>query len=221
MTVTLIRVTISPMTGGAKKITEPDPTAVPLVIEEDWEPSLDSPLPLMRCVAITDEDTYERCGKWSVRGLSTCVTHSGYESYPTVRVYADTIVESARLRLMGMADMAVDALVDLLGPGTKQNVRLRAAEITLDRAGVVVPVQEQKVDVTINSGPSPTAILEERLSRLAARNVAAEHVINPLPALGAGQGVDGDEDHYTVADSTTRDDNVVDEVNTVEDGVVD
>ena len=84
-----------------------DPASVPLTIEEGWEPSLDQPLPKMRCVAVVDHDKMERCGRWSVRGLSTCITHSGYDQFPSVRVYADTVVESARLRLMGMTDTAL------------------------------------------------------------------------------------------------------------------
>jgi trk system potassium uptake protein TrkA len=35
---------------------QPDPSKVPLVIEEDWEPSLEAPLPTMRCVAVVDKD---------------------------------------------------------------------------------------------------------------------------------------------------------------------
>jgi hypothetical protein len=146
---------------------DPDPSAVPLVIEEGWEPSLDKPLPQMRCVAVTNSDTLERCGRWSVRGLSTCVAHSGYDQFPSVRVYADSVVESARLRLMGMTDIALDALLDLLGPDTRQNVRLRAAEVVLDRSGVVKPPEKQEVEVTVRT-VNPAEVLAERLNRLSA-----------------------------------------------------
>jgi hypothetical protein len=149
------------------RMSDPDPSGVPLVIEPDWEPSLDKPLPQMRCVAVTDSDTLERCGRWSVRGLSTCINHSGYEEFPSVRVYADTVIESARLRLMGMTDIALDALLDLLGPDTRQNVRLRAAEVVLDRSGVVKPPEKQEVEVTVRTS-DPAAILAERLNRLSA-----------------------------------------------------
>jgi hypothetical protein len=157
------------------RVSDPDPSGVPLVIEEGWEPSLDKPLPQMRCVAVVDRDTMQRCGRWSVRGLSTCINHSGYEEFPSVRVYADTVVESARLRLMGMTDIALDALLELLGPDTRQNVRLRAAEVVLDRSGVVKPPEKQEVEVTVRT-VDPAAILTERLNRLSAAQMPMDEV---------------------------------------------
>lgn len=147
------------------RMSDPDPDGIPLVIEDGWEPSLDAPLPTMRCVAVVDTDTMERCGRWSVRGLSECSAHAGYENFPSVRVYADAVMEAARLRLMGMADMALDALQDLLGPDTKQNVRMRAVEVTLDRVGVTAVPAKQEVDITVTH-KDPAAILADRLARL-------------------------------------------------------
>lgn len=155
------------MTAEPARFTDPNPGAVPLVIEEGWEPTLEAPLPTMRCVAVVNPDTMERCGRWSIRGLSECAAHAGYESFPSVGVYADAVVEAARLRLMGMADTALDALQDLLGPETRQNVRMRAVEVTLDRIGVVAPAQKQEIDINIRQS-NPAAILAERLERLSA-----------------------------------------------------
>jgi hypothetical protein len=159
------------MTTVSPRISDPDPQGVPIILEEGWEPSLDAPLPTMRCVAVVG-DNYERCGKWSVRGLSTCTIHSGYEQFPSVRIYSEAVVESARLRLMGMTDTALDALQELLGPDTRQNVRLRAVEVTLDRAGVTPAPQEQKINLTVNQA-DPTKILTERLERLAAASTGS------------------------------------------------
>ena len=181
------------MTALEHRSSDPDSSGVPLIIEEDWEPSLDAPLPLMRCVAVIDPDTLERCGRWSIRGLSTCVSHSGYEQFPTVRVYADAVIESARLRLMGMADMAVDALADLLGPDTRQNVRMRAVEVTLDRAGVLTPAQEQKVEVTVNQG-DPSRVIAERLERLSASSMV------PLASIGTIEVPEDDEDEESTSE---------------------
>ena len=155
------------MTTDAVPFTNPDPSKVPLVIEEGWEPSLEAPLPTMRCVAVVNHDTMERCGRWSIRGLSECAAHAGYESFPSVGVYADAVVEAARLRLMGMADTALDALQELLGPDTRQNVRMRAVEVTLDRIGVVAPPKKSEIDITVRQD-NPAAILAERLERLGA-----------------------------------------------------
>jgi len=155
------------MTADAVPFASPDPSKVPLVIEEGWEPSLEAPLPTMRCVAVVDHSTMERCGRWSIRGLSECAAHAGYESFPSVGVYADAVVEAARLRLMGMADTALDALQDLLGPDTRQNVRMRAVEVTLDRVGVVPPPKKSEIDINVRQS-NPAAVLAERLERLSA-----------------------------------------------------
>lgn len=152
---------------------QPDPTGVPLEIDPNWEPTLNAPLPTMRCVAVVDHETMERCGRWSIRGLSQCAAHAGYAEFPSVKVYADAVVEAARLRLMGMADQAIDALADLLGPETRPNVRLRAAEITLDRVGVTAPQAKQEVDITIHH-ENPSVILAERLEQLGAATAQIE-----------------------------------------------
>jgi len=155
------------MSTDAVPFASPDPSKVPLVIEEGWEPSLEAPLPTMRCVAVINHDTMERCGRWSIRGLSECAAHAGYESFPSVGVYADAVVEAARLRLMGMADTALDALQELLGPDTRQNVRMRAVEVTLDRIGVVAPPKKSEIDITVRQ-ENPAAVLAERLDKLGA-----------------------------------------------------
>ena len=164
------------MTAEPARFTDPDPGAVPLIIEDGWEPTLDAPLPTMRCVAVTNPDTMERCGRWSIRGLSECAAHAGYESFPSVGVYADSVVEAARLRLMGMADTALDALADLLGPDTRQNVRMRAVEVTLDRIGVTPPPAKQEIDINIRQS-NPAAVLAERLERLG-RATAIDNVVD-------------------------------------------
>lgn len=85
-------------------------------IEPSLEPSEDQPLPTMRCTAVIDAETMRRCGRWSIRGLSACATHAGYENCPSVEAYATAVVEAARLRLLGAPDYVIDALQELLGP---------------------------------------------------------------------------------------------------------
>jgi hypothetical protein len=173
------------MTSDAAPFAAPDPSKVPLVIEEGWEPSLEAPLPTMRCVAVVNPETMERCGRWSIRGLSECAAHAGYESFPSVGVYADAVVEAARLRLMGMADTALDALQDLLGPDTRQNVRMRAVEVTLDRVGVVPPPKKSEIDINIRQ-ENPAAVLAERLERLG-QATAIEYIEAEIVESGDSQ----------------------------------
>lgn len=55
---------------------------------------------------------------------------------PSVIDHSNAVVESARLRLMGLADAAVDGLEDLIKEGTSPQIRLGAIKEVLDRAGV-------------------------------------------------------------------------------------
>ena len=100
----------------------------------------------------------ERCGRWSLRGHTHCVKHSG--ALPNVRAKADAIVESSRLRLMNMTDDAIDVLEELMQPGVADAIRMKAVENVLSRSGLK-DVVEMKVEITNNSNPS-----EEIMKRL-------------------------------------------------------
>lgn len=104
-------------------------TTVPMA----WKPTAAEPVAVVRCTA-NASTTGEQCKRWSLRGTNVCVKHGG--QLPGVREHAEAVVESARLRLMGMADDAVDGLEDLIKIGTAPQIRLAAIKEVLDRSGV-------------------------------------------------------------------------------------
>lgn len=98
-----------------------------------WKPTASEPVPVVRCTA-NASTTGERCKRWSLRGTNVCTKHGG--QLPSVREHSEAVVESARMRLMGMADDAVDGLEDLIAIGTAPQIRLAAIKEVLDRSGV-------------------------------------------------------------------------------------
>lgn len=98
-----------------------------------WKPTASEPVPVVRCTA-NASTTGERCKRWSLRGTNVCVKHGA--QLPSVREHSEAVVESARMRLMGMADQAVDGLEDLIAVGTAPQIRLAAIKEVLDRSGL-------------------------------------------------------------------------------------
>jgi hypothetical protein len=104
-----------------------------LEIPMGWKPTASEPVPVVRCKA-NSSTTGERCKRWSIRGTTVCAKHGG--QLPSVVEHAQAVVESARLRLMGMADDAVEVLYDLVQPGVSDQIRLNAAKEILNRSGL-------------------------------------------------------------------------------------
>jgi hypothetical protein len=127
-----------------------------------WKPTAcDEPVPVVRCQA-TSTTTGERCKRWSIRGTTVCQSHGG--RLPSVVEHSQAVVESARLRLFGLAEQAVDVLEDLSKPGTSDQIRLKAAELILNRAGLKDAV-ELKVEVTDNRDPSEDILKKLQIMR--------------------------------------------------------
>lgn len=130
-------------------------------IPSGWKPTASEPVPVVRCRA-TSTTTGERCKRWSIRGTTVCQTHGG--RLPSVIEHSQAVVESARLRLFGLAEQAVDVLEDLSAPGTSDQIRLKAAELILNRAGLKDAV-ELKVEVTDNRSPSEDILKKLQIMR--------------------------------------------------------
>ena len=137
-------------------------------IPMNWKPTAAEPVPVVRCKA-TSTTTGERCKRWSIRGTTVCQTHGG--RLPSVVEHSQAVVESARLRLFGLAEQAVDVLEDLSQPGTSDQIRLKAAELILNRAGLKDAV-ELKVEVT--HGQSPSEDILKKLQIMRDRITAAD-----------------------------------------------
>lgn len=145
-------------------------SGVPLTVPPNWKrATLGAPVPVVRCVYIFP-DTHDRpgqqCRRWSLRGTTVCIKHGG--ALPGVREHSEAVVESARLRLIGATDYAVDWLLDLAENSTSDAVRLKATTEVMDRAGVKGGIE---VDVNVTTNHDPGDMLRERLATLRKRTI--------------------------------------------------
>lgn len=134
-----------------------------LEVPMGWKPTAAEPVPVVRCQGIAST-TGERCKRWSLRGTTVCRKHGA--QFPNVREHADAVVESARLQILGMADDAVDVLADLIKTGVRDDIRLKAAESILNRAGIK-DAMEVKVEVTQNTSAADE--IQKKLAVMSAR----------------------------------------------------
>lgn len=147
-------------------------------IPSGWKPTADKPIPVMRCTAIA-KSTGERCGRWSLRGAQSqkCPKHGG--QLPNVKEHAAAVVESSRMRLMNLTDVAVDTIEELMRPGTADQVRLKAATETLARAGIKDGI-DLNVEVThnVSMAEEVTKKLETMRARLTPAEPEDEEIID-------------------------------------------
>lgn len=138
-----------------------------------WKPTPSQPVPVVRCIQIKKDGM--RCRRWSLRGYTKCVKHAGpgVMKDGNVAKYAESVIEGARLRLIDDADKALDVLQELIGPGTSEGIRLKAATEVLDRAGVRGGF-DVKVDVQVSENPSD--LIKERLAGLAEGAAAVQRM---------------------------------------------
>jgi len=132
-----------------------------LEIPMGWKPSIMEPVPVMRCTG-TSSTTGERCRKWSLRGTTVCKNHGA--QFPSVQEHANAVVESARMRLFGMADDAVEVMYDLIQEGKSDQIRLKAAENILNRAGIKDAI-DINVEVSHNENPSDSILKQLQIMR--------------------------------------------------------
>lgn len=169
-----------------------------ITVPASWKrATLGAPVPVIRCTYIfpdTHERPGEQCKRWSIRGATKCVKHGG--NLDNVRQHAEAMVESARLRLIGATDQAVDWLLDLAANSTSDAVRLKATTEVMDRAGVRGGVE---VDVQVDTKQDPATLIREKLEVLRKRTIEgevmhreAEQVIEAATTADAGDTFTGD-----------------------------
>jgi len=139
------------------------------VVPLGWKPTMDKPVPVMRCTVVKKDG--ERCGRWSMRGMTKCYTHGRKElNFPNVAAHRDAVIEAARMRLLDNSDVAVDALEQLMQPGTSEGIRLKAATEVLDRNGIRGGFE---VEVQVEHTEDPAELLAKRLATLRERGLKA------------------------------------------------
>jgi hypothetical protein len=157
------------------------PGAQGSVVPLGWKPTVQAPVPVVRCVIIKKDGN--RCGRWSMRGMTKCYAHGRRElAFPNVQKHKEAVVEAARMRLLDASDEAVDTLEQLLQPGTSEGIRLKAATEILDRNGIRGGFE---VDVQVEQKEDPAEVLAKRLLQLRERNAEAQEALH-------GEVVDAD-----------------------------
>jgi hypothetical protein len=151
--------------GGALSASAHD--VVPAIDIEDEQMPEDFAPVLVRCLHQYKSDDVKICGRPSVPGSLLCAQHGGagiaYTHEELKEVY-----NGARQRLLAATLMAVDATIELARSAVNETVRLKAAEVILDRTGFVPGVEihlpGQTRDGQIDK--TPAQIVLERLNQL-------------------------------------------------------
>jgi hypothetical protein len=136
------------------------------------------------------------CGRPSVVGSVLCARHGGVSLAYTAEELKE-IYNGARQRLLAATLMAVDATIELARSAVNETVRLKAAEVILDRTGFVPGVEihlpGQTRDGQIDK--TPAQIVLERLNQL---GIAAP--VTTPSSNGNGNGDASDESDVVEAE---------------------
>lgn len=136
-------------------------------IPAGWKPTAAEPVPVIRCTYIKPDGN--QCGRWSIRGGKNCIKHGG--RLPNVVDHANAVVESARMRLFGLADEAVDVLEDVIQNSSQEQMRLKAAEMVLNRAGIKDAID---INVEVKQTTNLAEDVLKKLEIMRERRLAAE-----------------------------------------------
>lgn len=127
-------------------------------LEKAFVPSLETPVPLVRCTAYGPDGF--RCTNMSIRGATVCIKHGGRMT--SIRKHAKAVIEAARTDIMGAVPTAVETLTNLaMSTTTTDSVRLKAAESILDRAGI-----KGGIEIDVNHGIQENSATERVMERL-------------------------------------------------------
>lgn len=151
----------------------------------DWPPAV-------KCGATRSNG--EPCGRWAVRGGDRCPVHGA--SLPSVRAAYARRVDEARMRIVTLADPALDTLERAL-TDKDSGVAVRAAQTVLDR---VVPKPSAGVSVIVGLGEgkdgtvqrSASEIIRERLAALREVTQRPDPSTEPTALPWSGEPVEGE-----------------------------
>lgn len=133
-----------------------------------------------RCKRIRADGS--RCFAWSWNSAQSdgyCRYHAPVGAFDYA-AHMHRLSEKARVRIAGMQEDALDALQELVleDSRTPPQVRLRAAETILDRAGLSSKNQIEFSGTVKHEGPDPADAIRDRLRVLAERT----QTVSPSPA---------------------------------------
>lgn len=173
-----------------------DPSSVWYGIH-DFRPRSDRPIPTMRCYKIKKDGT--QCLRRGIRGSgfngtnAVCHIHGG--QLPSVKEYAKSVTEAARLQIFAGAPDAVQTIMNIMtNPGTQDQIKLKAATELLDRAGVRggMEIEVEVKDVR----EKPSDILRKKLESMRdkdADKAEEEDIIDAEPLEDLGEAKASEE----------------------------
>lgn len=136
---------------------------------KSWKPTLDKPYPPVRCES--ENGRGMQCANSAVNGGKYCPAHSTKED----RKQAQEMIQMARLRMVDLADQAIDTIKELMEPGTADAVRLKAATEVLDRSGVV---KGETISIQLEQSNRGADIVAEKIAAIRDRKKADEEIIS-------------------------------------------
>lgn len=134
-----------------------------------WKPTMDKPVPPVRCVEPTEKGT--QCANTAMTGATRCGSHSGALDIKT----AQERIEVARLRMVGLVEPAMDVLEELMQPGVADAVRLKAVENIFDRAGIH---KGAELNVNVENVSTGSKMVLDKMAQIRNRQHQEEEVVD-------------------------------------------
>ena len=129
-------------------------------ISPGFRATMNNPVPSVQCTYVKPGG--ERCGQWSMKGLSVCYIHGGKTK--VAQEQAAAVIDAARMRLFGVAEDAIGVLETFVrSSGTPDAIRLKAATEVLDRVGIRGGVE---FDVAVEHKLDPSVAVLANLNKL-------------------------------------------------------
>jgi hypothetical protein len=135
------------------------------------------------------------CARQAVPGVDRCDIHGGMYMDPE---QIKEVLEAGQKKIIAASDLAIEAVLDLMQNSTQDPIRLKAAEMILDRAGF-----RPGMEITVKDGgsggdgtKSPSELLTERLRRLAPNE---GEILDTTGLMGPGTGQVINQDGEDVA----------------------
>lgn len=161
-----------------------------LTANPKWRPTVDEPVPRVRCQYIRKRDG-QPCSRLAIPGsdptdIARCSYHGG--TLPNVAAKAERVRAAAAESILDYVGDAVDHIGKTINDtSVPDNVRLAAAKDLLDRAGIK---SADQVNVTVEEKRSPYEVIAEQIAHLRA---GGEPNAGELESAGEEEVVDEDD----------------------------
>jgi hypothetical protein len=126
-------------------------------------------VPRTICNYVTKRTTL--CGRLAVLGQARCDLHGGVYLDPEETKH---IVRAGTEKIMAATATAIDTVIDIMQNSVQDAVRLKAAEMLLDRGGFTAGMTIEIEDKSSKNSASSAGVIADRLARLAGHD-------EPLP----------------------------------------